>query len=261
MSDVSNDSKSIEDISILEAFISKLKAYHVTRDSKIRNDTRRSINQDKSYVRELVIAAGCFQTLTITPPPAVGGLIQRNVDPFDVIFDAPYGVNVSAMIVDAIDETIGVLRRGGKPSRLRHTPVTTADNVRHDFAFVAMAMDSELPELADVLDAIKEAAADCSIQAERIDDNESSERITDRIIQLISTANFVVVDLTYPRPNVYFEAGYAHGLGKIPIYIARDGTKIEFDVKDYPVIFFKNFRELKASLKKRLLAVAARPHE
>jgi hypothetical protein len=27
------------------------------------------------------------------------------------------------------------------------------------------------------------------------------------------------------------EAGYAHALGKIPIYVAREGTKLEFDLK------------------------------
>jgi hypothetical protein len=56
---------------------------------------------------------------------------------------------------------------------------------------------------------------------------------------------------------VYFEAGYAHGKGKVPIYLAREGTKLEFDLKDYPVIFFGNMKELKESLEKRLRALSA----
>jgi hypothetical protein len=69
---------------------------------------------------------------------------------------------------------------------------------------------------------------------------------------------FVIVDLTNERPNVFFEAGYAHGLGKIPIYVARDGTSIHFDVKDYPVIFFKNMKELREGVSRRISAIIGR---
>lgn len=68
----------------------------------------------------------------------------------------------------------------------------------------------------------------------------------------------MIVDLTNERPNVFFEAGYAHGLGKIPIYVARDGTSIYFDVKDYPVIFFKNMKELREGVARRISAIIGR---
>ena len=125
-------------------------------------------------------------------------------------------------------------------------------SVDPSYAFIAMPMDPDDHQLIDVLDAIKEAAKNCSIHAERIDEPQSNERITDRILESIRRAGFIIVDLTHSRPNVFFEAGYAHGLGKIPIYIARYGSKLEFDLKDYPVLFFKNLRELKDSLEKRL---------
>lgn len=80
--------------------------------------------------------------------------------------------------------------------------------------------------------------------AERVDEVKSNDRITDRIIKSISKAEYVIVDLTKERPNVFFEAGFAHGLGKVPIYIARHGTPIHFDIKDYPIIVFRNMKEL-----------------
>jgi len=113
-------------------------------------------------------------------------------------------------------------------------------------------------DLDDVLDAIKEAAHRCGIQAERIDEPVSTERITDRIIESIQRAQFVIADLTDVRPNVYYEAGYAHGIGKVPIYIAREGTRVEFDLKDYPVIFFSSLRQLKDELEKRLRALGGK---
>jgi nucleoside 2-deoxyribosyltransferase len=93
-----------------------------------------------------------------------------------------------------------------------------------------------------------------------VDEQQRNERITDRIIESIDRAEFVICDLTHARPNVYFEAGYAHGRGKVPIYIAREGTEIHFDIKDYPVIFFGSVRELKKELNERLKGVAKRAH-
>ena len=120
------------------------------------------------------------------------------------------------------------------------------------YAFIAMPMDPDDHALVDVLEALKEAALRCGIRAERIDEPESNERITDRVLDSIQRAEHVIVDLTNSRPNVFFEAGYAHALGKIPIYVARQGTKLEFDLKDYPVIFFKNLKELKDAVERRL---------
>jgi hypothetical protein len=110
--------------------------------------------------------------------------------------------------------------------------------------------------LEDVLEAIKETARRCGLYAERIDEPASNERITDRVLESLRKAEYVIVDLRGSRPNVFYEAGYAHGIGKIPIYVARQGTTLEFDLKDYPVIFFKNMTELKGSLEKHLGGLA-----
>jgi len=110
--------------------------------------------------------------------------------------------------------------------------------IEQGYAFIAMPMDPEDPALIDVLEAVEEACEKCGVRAERIDPPQSIERITDRILESIQRAEFIIVDLTSSRPNVIFEAGFAHGLGKIPIYFARHGTKSGFDLKDYPVLFF-----------------------
>ena len=136
------------------------------------------------------------------------------------------------------------------------TPKTqrTSQELRFEsgYAFIAMPMDPDDHSLVDVLDALKEAALRCGIHAERIDEPESNERITDRILDSIKRAEHVIVDLTNSRPNVFFEAGYAHALGKIPIYVARQGTKLEFDLKDYPILFFRNLKELKDAVERRI---------
>ena len=241
-----------ERVQKLEDFKSKIVQWKKTYDADLRSE----INQNKTWVRREVIEAGCFHTLTIGPPPAVGGLVMRSVDPFNMMFNPPYGANLVGVAVDMIDEAIGALR-SGPIETVKETPDVRVDmDVQKGYAFIAMPISSDDPQLEDVLDAVKEAAMRCGIHAERVDEPHSNERITDRILESIRKAEYVIVDLTNSKPNVFYEAGYAQGLTKTPIYIARQGTKLEFDLKDYPVIFFKNMKELKDSLEARLRGLA-----
>ncbi len=139
-----------------------------------------------------------------------------------------------------------------KESGITQRKMTSQDSIQNGYAFIAMPINPANPQLDDVLDTIKTSASRCGIRAERVDEPQSNERITDRILESIRKAEFVIVDLTDSRPNVFYEAGYAQGLNKTPIYVAREGTKLEFDLKDYPVIFFKNMRELSEMLERRL---------
>ena len=242
-----------EKITKLEEFKILVDKFFESHDQEIRSE----INRRKSWVRREVLEAGCFKTLTIGPPPAVGGLIMKDVDPFELIFDPPFGIPMSSRIFDIIDETIGVLMAGGQEIGTTEVSVKVESDFEAGYAFVAMAINQENHELDDVLDSIKEAARKCGIHAERIDEVQSNDQITDRILESIEKAQFVIVDLTYSKPNVFYEAGYAQGLNKTPIYIARQGTRLEFDLKDYPVIFFRNLKGLKMNLEKRLRALAA----
>ncbi|HXA19690.1 MAG TPA: hypothetical protein VN380_22085 [Thermoanaerobaculia bacterium] len=219
-------------------------------------ETRSYINQNLSWIRREVLEAGRLHTFTVAPPPAVGGLIVRNLDPFSMIFSPPYEINLIPSIVDMIDQTIGVLQEppGENSEKVR---VEIDPDVSKGYAFIAMPIDPANAALEDVLDAIKEAASRCGIHAERVDEPQSNDRITDRILESIRKAEYVIVDLTDGRPSVFYEAGYAQGLRKTPIYIAREGTHLEFDLKDYPVIFFRSMKQLKDALELRLRGVAS----
>ena len=181
---------------------------------------------------------------------------MQNIDAFAMIFDPPYRRNLIPFVIDMIDQAIGVLLSSPKEEDKSRSTMSMDVHVIPNYAFVAMAMDPPNPELDDVLDAIKEGAMRCGILAERVDEPQSNERITDRILESIKKSKYVIVDLTYSKPNVYYEAGYAQGIRKTPIYIAKEGTKLEFDLKDYPVIFFRSLKQLKDSLEKRLRGLA-----
>lgn len=234
----------------LRRFKQLLEEWSRTRTS----DLRSRINEEKHSVRREVLEAGCLKHVTIGPPPSVGGLVMNGVDPFDMIFNPPWGRSLIPIVEDMVDETIGALRMGETPAVAMKPQLN--ESITVNYAFVAMPMDADDASNVDVLDAIKEAGQRCGIQAERVDDVQSNDRITDRVLESLRRAEFVIADLSNARPNVYYEAGYAHALGKTPIYVARAGTKLEFDLKDFPVIFFKNLKELKNELEKRLRALA-----
>lgn len=238
----------------LQAFREALAEYHDTGSA----DARRYLNENSNAVRRELLEAGCLQTFTIGPPPAIGGLLMRNVDPFDVMFNPPYGRSLNSALGDMIERAIGVLKEAqerGEPA-LEEEPIIEENEVQKGFVFIAMPMTEGNPSYDDVHDAIKAAAEACGLNAERVDDNETNERITDRVLESIRRAEFVVADLTDARPNVFYEAGYAQGLGKTPVYVAQAGTKLEFDLKDYPVIFFRSMRELRERLERRFRKIA-----
>ena len=92
-------------------------------------------------------------------------------------------------ICDMLDQTIGVLLNPLPEPKGAPEPIIETE-IQRGYAFVAMPMDEDNHPLVDVLDAIKTAASDCGITAERIDDDERSERITDRIIESIRKAQY-----------------------------------------------------------------------
>ncbi len=197
---------------------------------------------------------GCFQTMTISPPPAIGGYIMRDVDPLVTMFDPPYMMNLTKTVIDMIDQTIGVI--DSENDGWESAEITNETTFQKGYVFIAMPIDKTNPQVDDVLDAIKTACARLGLVAERVDEFQNNEKITDNILEGIQKAEFVIADLTHSKPNVYYEAGYAHALKKTPIYIARNGTKFEFDVKDYSVITFDSMRELKDELGKRLISIS-----
>lgn len=125
-------------------------------------------------------------------------------------------------------------------------------------AFIIMWMDKAHPELDDVVDAIKEVCREFKIKAVRADDIEHQNRITDVILRHINESEFLIADLSGERPNVYYEVGYAHAVGKYPILFRREQTSIHFDLAGHNVPSYRNVVELKKLLRQRFHALTGR---
>lgn len=219
-------------------------------------ELRKSINEMKHRAQKLLYECRVPNQMVEYPAPAVGGPILK-FDLFDLVVSNKCGQNVDkSEFLDRIDQAIGVLRNWKEKAPIKNEGRKLV--VTNGFVFIAMPISDEHPELNDVMDSIKDVCREMGLTSERVDEPKDNSRITDRIIESLNSSEYVIADLTFSRQNVYYEAGYAHGIGKVPIYIARKDTKIEFDLKDYPIIFFGTNRELKEKLRSRLLALKNR---
>ena len=126
-----------------------------------------------------------------------------------------------------------------------------------DSAFILMPManDSFFEKTYHI---IKNECEKFDINAERIDEIQTSGLVTQEILDKIQSAEYIVVDLSNARPNVYYELGHAHGFGKDPkniILIAKKETELHFDIRNMRTIMYKNHEHLRKELRKRLEAI------
>ena len=124
-------------------------------------------------------------------------------------------------------------------------------------AFVMMAMTND-SEFEEVYQIIKSECKEFDITAERIDEVHSSGLITDEILEKIDSSEYLIVDLSLERPNVYYELGYSHGIGKDSkkiILMAKRGTKRHFDIRNMRTILYNDHNDLRKKLRERLEAL------
>jgi len=97
--------------------------------------------------------------------------------------------------------------------------------------FVAMSFNPELHPI--FLGPISEGIRQAGYEPFRTDHKEHNEDITDEIIAGIRRAKFVLADFTFERTAVYYEAGFAAGLGKPVIRTIREDHKntLNFDTR------------------------------
>ncbi|WP_265593266.1 nucleoside 2-deoxyribosyltransferase [Verrucomicrobium sp. BvORR034] len=130
-------------------------------------------------------------------------------------------------------------------------PATTQPKV---FSFVLMPFDKSFNDIYRL--GIKEACKATRVYCERVDEQDYHERILDRIYNQISKADFVIADMTGKNPNVFYEVGYAHALGKRVILLTQRAEDIPFDLKHFPHIIYgdngDSISELKTQLGKKI---------
>lgn len=153
------------------------------------------------------------------------GLLRRTVSPADPDDSPVYTLEITAAGWAFLDEH-------ARPS------------VLSDQAFVAMSFADDLKPAWE--NGIRPALVKAGFRPYRVDSEPHIERIDLKIITEIKNSRFLVADVTLQRPGVYFEAGYALGLG-IPVFwcVRRDDLEsVHFDTRQYNHIVWETEQHL-----------------
>ncbi|ACR12941.1 hypothetical protein TERTU_0539 [Teredinibacter turnerae T7901] len=128
------------------------------------------------------------------------------------------------------------------------------------FVFVLMPFSEEFRDIYEL--GIKSACELAGAYCERVDEQIFEERMLDRIYNQIAKADVIISDMTGKNPNVFYETGYAHALGKRVLLLTRQANDIPFDLKHFQhVIYQGKITYLKNELVRRIEWAINHPKE
>jgi hypothetical protein len=114
-------------------------------------------------------------------------------------------------------------------------------------------------EFDNVYSSIRQACKDSQLSCLRADNLWANSTIIQDIFDLIYSARIIIVDFSGRNPNVMYETGIAHTLGKVVIPITQSLDDIPFDLKPHRALRYLSNREgledLNKGLKNRLKTV------
>ena len=179
---------------------------------------------------------------------------------------------LSTLLEEGLLENIG---GGTLPSRLvvssngytryAHNKELQKKSVDSSQAFIAMWFDPRMKAVYDKT--IAPAIRDAGYEPKRVDNVQHNGKIDDEIIALIRQSRFVVADFTAgntkePRGGVYYEAGFAYGLGREVIYTCRKDFvgALHFDTRQYNHIVWEEDKlsDFRQNLQNRIEATIGR---
>ena len=103
--------------------------------------------------------------------------------------------------------------------------------------FVLMPFCKALQPIYD--DHIKKIAIKLGLKISRADDFFTADSVIANIWDAINAAKVVIADCTNRNPNVFYEIGIAHTLGKPVILIAQNNDDIPFDLRHIRSIVYE----------------------
>jgi hypothetical protein len=130
-------------------------------------------------------------------------------------------------------------------------------NAQSTQGFVAMWFSDEMQHI--YYDVISEGIQNAGYKPHRVDQREHNDKIDDEIIAQIRSSRFVLADFTGQRGGVYYEAGFAKGLGVEVIWTCREDEvdQLHFDIRQYNCILWSldKLDEFRDKIKYRIEAI------
>ena len=143
------------------------------------------------------------------------------------------------------------LLRNVRPRRQRPNvfQIPEHEGIEPTLASVMMPFDAGFDA---IYDAIRQAADGAGLRCRRADDIWENAAIIQDVVALIDRSRVVVCDCSGRNPNVFYEAGIAHTLGREVILVTQSEHDIPFDLRHLRYIRYLNNAEWRAVLTRAL---------
>lgn len=186
------------------------------------------------------------------PSPETGQAITFAKNREEYSFILKYMLNQAKFIVNGAKGIVITFEGWQRIQELKKTsPASTQ-------SFVAMSFDPSLDEAYQqgINPALKTHGYDPVIRMKEV---EHDDKICDRILLEIRRSRLLVADFTFQRAGIYYEAGFAQGLGIPVIRTCREDDKdnLHFDTRQYNHILWTTPEDLQTQLSDRIAALYA----
>jgi len=154
------------------------------------------------------------------------------------------------------DALVSSLRNFFEKTRLPSPRTPTSRQSADRIVFAAMPFDREYDDT--YLVAMSYAAEKVDAACKRVDSTEFSGDIVEEIKRFIRDSIAVIVDLSEAKPNVLYEAGFAHALKKPTLHICSTTlSELPFDVRNWNTLAYNRGQtaKLRDPLSRRLRSV------
>lgn len=107
-------------------------------------------------------------------------------------------------------------------------------------------------DLRDEFEATVAVGAEVGFRVVRGDEKANQGDIFPQLLRLIVSARVIIANISGRNPNVFYELGIAHALGKPVILLAHSETDVPFDIRSKQIVFYRTNEELRDKLSKML---------
>jgi PAS domain S-box-containing protein len=154
----------------------------------------------------------------------------------------PVDVSISPIMDPDFRGYFGIMRKAVPPpfADFRYYSPSELSRFPSDYVFVAMPFATEVLPKEVWTTGIRKAIEANGLMAIRADYQSLTDRVMNQIFNDIRHSTLVVVDLTGSNPNVFYELGIAHMLGKPVIQLLADSAHIPFDVADIRTLMYRS---------------------
>jgi len=140
--------------------------------------------------------------------------------------------SVNHLLLDANENTFS-----GENSFLSRMGINSDVKIQKKTVFVLTPMN---PEYQQDYKWIKEGFSKHKYICSRGDDINVNENLLSHIIEEMLSSTFVVANISGRNPNVFYELGIAHALGKDIVLVARSEKDITFDLSSSQVVIYSH---------------------